>query len=266
MGFIIILMCSLYILQAFLLLGEKSCIEKRPSRGDIPLTNISNKDSRRSSANQYPQIQLESVSASWTGQKTNLININFKCEGDKVVIICGPVGSGKSSLLQLLLSELPLNSGKLDIGGRLSYASQEPWLFPGNIRQNILFGRSFKEDKYARVVKYAALEEDFKQFEFGDQTIVGERGISLSGGQKARINLARCLYQDADIFLLDDPLSAVDSRVSRQLFEEGIKKGLRGKLRILVTHQVQYLPQADHIILLNEVKKSQKILFGRCNK
>lgn len=144
--------------------------------------------------------------------------------------------------------------GKCSLVGDVSYATQECWIFAGNIRQNILFGREFNKMRYNEAIKAAALEDDLKQLEFGDETIVGERGISLSGGQKARVNLARCLYQDSDIYLLDDPLSAVDTRVSRQLFQKCIKEHLRGKVRILVTHQLQYLPQADHIIVLKEVR------------
>jgi len=105
------------------------------------------------------------------------------------------------------------------------------------------------------VIRASALEEDLKQLPYGDMTIVGERGVSLSGGQKARVNLARALYQEADIYLLDDPLSAVDSRVSRHLFDKCIKKHLNGRLRIIVTHQLQYLQQVDHIVVLNEVSK-----------
>lgn len=104
----------------------------------------------------------------------------------------------------------------------------------------------------------AALLDDFKQLAHGDQTLVGDRGVSLSGGQKARVNLARCLYQDADIYLMDDPLSAVDARVSRHLFEKCLKHFLKGKLRILVTHQLQYLSQADHVVVFKEVCKKKR--------
>jgi ATP-binding cassette subfamily C (CFTR/MRP) protein 4 len=102
-------------------------------------------------------------------------------------------------------------------------------------------------------VAVCALEADLKQLTNGDMTIVGERGVSLSGGQKARVNLARALYQDANIYLLDDPISQVDTNVSRHIFEKCIQSHLKGNLRILVTHQLQYLPQADHVIVMNEV-------------
>lgn len=203
-----------------------------------------------------PQVILQSVSAQWTPDSKNptLSEITCSLTGDQVVAIVGPCGSGKSSLLHVLLGELPLANGKVLIDGEISYAAQEPWVFAASVRQNILFGRPFIIDKYQSVVEAACLLDDFNQLSHGDNTIVGDRGISLSGGQKARVALARCLYQDASIYLLDDPLSAVDSKVSRHLFDKCVRKKLRGKLRILVTHQLQYLPQADHVIVLKEGK------------
>jgi len=155
--------------------------------------------------------------------------------------------------LHTILAELPISDGNCRVKGRVAYSSQEPWIFGGNVKQNILFGREFDAKRYAEVVRVCALEDDFTQLPHGDQTIVGERGVALSGGQKARVNLARGLYQEADIYLMDDPLSAVDSKVSRHIFEKAVKDHLRDHLRILCTHQLQYLPQADHIIVMNEV-------------
>ncbi|GJQ86454.1 hypothetical protein Trydic_g10361 [Trypoxylus dichotomus] len=129
---------------------------------------------------------------------------------------------------------------------------KEPWLFNGSVRQNILFGDDLYEDRYANVLKVCALESDLTILPHGDKTMVGEKGKSLSGGQKARVNLARCVYKEADIYLLDDPLSAVDPKVGKQLFEECVKGYLKGKIRILITHQLQYLKSADHIIILKD--------------
>jgi ATP-binding cassette subfamily C (CFTR/MRP) protein 4 len=178
----------------------------------------------------------------------------------KCIHSCGLL---QTSLLHLLISELMLLGGTMKSVGRISYASQESWIFTGNIRQNILFGEAFDSMRYQEVVQAAALEDDFVQLPHGDMTIVGERGITLSGGQKARVNLARALYRNADIYILDDPLSAVDSRVSRHLFEKCVRSHLRGRLRILVTHQLQYLPQADHIIVLRDVRKLYSIFLLR---
>lgn len=140
----------------------------------------------------------------------------------QLLAVIGPVGSGKSSLLQVILQELPLIEGNLTVNGKISYASQEPWLFAGSVRQNILFGLPMDRVKYKTVIKKCALERDFRLLPYGDKTIVGDRGVSLSGGQRARINLARAVYKEADIYLLDDPLSAVDTHVGKELFEQCI--------------------------------------------
>lgn len=124
------------------------------------------------------------------------------------------VGAGKSSLLSTVLGEINLLQGSVRVKGGISYASQEAWVFGASVRQNILFGLDYDKQRYQKVVKVCALQKDFKQFPQGDQTVVGERGSSLSGGQKARINLARSVYRQADIYLLDDPLSAVRTQLN----------------------------------------------------
>ncbi|KAG6463316.1 hypothetical protein O3G_MSEX013801 [Manduca sexta] len=199
-------------------------------------------------------VQIHDVSASWTGDPNFLAlkNISLRLRKGKLCAIIGPVGSGKSSILQLLLKELPAAAGTVSIYGKISYACQEAWLFPSTVRENILFGLPFEPEKYKRVCRVCALEKDFKQFTYGDQTLVGERGVSLSGGQRARINLARSVYREADIYLLDDPLSAVDTNVGRQLFEGCINGYLRNRTRILVTHQIHFLKAADYIVVMNE--------------
>lgn len=198
-------------------------------------------------------IIMKNSTAKWVptlGENT-LSNINLKVTPGRLVAVIGPVGSGKSSLLQAILKELPLLSGSVDINGIISYASQEPWLFTGTVRQNILFGRPMNKERYKTVIHKCALAKDFKLFPYGDRTLVGERGIALSGGQRARINLARAVYKKADIYLLDDPLSAVDTHVGKQLFESCISSYLCDKTCILVTHQLQYLKKVDQIIILN---------------
>lgn len=129
-------------------------------------------------------------------------------------------------------------------------------MFAATLRQNILFGQDYDKKRYNEVVKVCALLRDFEQFPNGDLTLVGERGASLSGGQKARINLARAVYRDADIYLLDDPLSAVDIHVGKHLFEECINGYLAHKTRILVTHQVYHLKKADHIVIMSNVSRN----------
>lgn len=120
------------------------------------------------------------------------------------------------------------------------------------MRQNILFGRPYDKARYKKVVRVCALIRDFTLLPYGDETIVGERGISLSGGQRARVNLARAVYRNADIYLLDDPLSAVDSQVGKQMFDECINGYLQNKIVILITHQLQYLRHVDQIAIMGD--------------
>ncbi|KAG9435895.1 multidrug resistance-associated protein lethal [Apis mellifera carnica] len=199
-------------------------------------------------------LSLRNANCKWLvhDQEDTLKNININVKSGELIAVVGQVGSGKSSLLNVILKELPLNSGIIEINGRITYASQEPWLFAGSVRQNILFGRKFDQYRYDRVIKVCQLKRDFTLLPYGDKTIVGERGISLSGGQRARINLARAVYSETEIYLLDDPLSAVDAHVGKHMFEECIVKYLKGKTRILVTHQLQYLQAVDRIIVLKD--------------
>lgn len=201
-------------------------------------------------------VYMNEVSVKWSSLSPDntLTDINFSVAPQQLVGVVGPVGSGKSTLLHVILKEISLLKGDLEIGGRISYASQEPWLFAASIRQNILFGEEMNRVKYQQVVKVCALERDFSLFPYADHTIVGERGVMLSGGQKARINLARAIYKDADIYLLDDPLSAVDAHVGKKLFEDCITDYLKNKCTILVTHQLQYLNTVDKIYLLENGK------------
>lgn len=197
-------------------------------------------------------VKISNATAKWNPKysENTLNNINLNLEKQKLIAVIGPVGSGKSSLIQAILGELPVDSGSIDVNGEVSFASQEPWLFSASIRQNILFGMPYDKKRYQDVVKCCALERDFTLFPNADKTLVGERGASLSGGQKARINLARAVYRDVDIYFLDDPLSAVDSHVGRHLFDECVKQYLRKKAVILVTHQLQYLQSANQIVIM----------------
>jgi len=204
-----------------------------------------------------PLVELQSFRARWNQDHVEpvLDNINISLKPPQLVAVIGPVGSGKSSLIQAILGELPGESGKLKVEGKISYASQEPWLFNASVRDNILFGLPMDKQRYRKVVKKCALERDFELLQ-GDRTFVGERGASLSGGQRARISLARAVYRQADTYLLDDPLSAVDTHVGRHLFEVCMRGFLRNKLVILVTHQLQFLEHADLIVIMDKGKIS----------
>ena len=149
---------------------------------------------------------VEKAVARWDAKATELTldGVDLHVQPGTLVAVIGPVGAGKSSLIHAILGELPLESGSIKVNGNVSYASQEPWLFSGTVRQNILFGLPMDRERYKQVVKTCALERDFHLFADGDKTIVGERGVSLSGGQKARISLARAVYRRAEVYLLDD--------------------------------------------------------------
>ena len=125
-------------------------------------------------------------------------------------------------------------------------------MFSQSVRDNILFGREYEEDLYKEVIRACCLEEDLKQLDYGDQTIVGERGVTLSGGQKARLSLGRAIYSQSDIYLLDDPMAAVDSRVAKIIFEKTLKGHLGGKTVLLVTHHLSFAKQSDHLIVMDE--------------
>lgn len=197
-------------------------------------------------------IILQDASAKWMNNQPEetLHDINFNVGPRQLVAIVGPVGSGKTSLLHAIMRELPLARGYKNVVGRISYASQEPWLFAGTIKQNILFGEDWNPKKYEKVIKVCALERDLTLLPYGERSIVGDRGVTLSGGQKARINLARAIYKDADIYILDDPLSAVDTHVGKQLFEDCICSYLKNSCTVLVTHQLQYLRNVSKIYLM----------------
>lgn len=199
------------------------------------------------------RIKLDSVSVKWNNKLDDcaLRNLSLQVSSNELAVVIGPVGGGKTTFLHTVLKELPPHLGTVVVNGRMSFASQEPWLFVGSIRQNIIFGQPFDLKRYEEVIKVCALERDLTLFPFGDKTLVGERGAALSGGQRARINLARAVYKDADIYLLDDPLSAVDTHVGKHLFEECIKKYLQDKCVVLVTHQLQYLRNAKKIFLID---------------
>uniref|UniRef100_A0AC35TFX7 ABC transmembrane type-1 domain-containing protein n=1 Tax=Rhabditophanes sp. KR3021 TaxID=114890 RepID=A0AC35TFX7_9BILA len=186
------------------------------------------------------------------------INLNF--EKNQLICIIGSVGSGKSALIRSLLGELHKLNGFIKIRGSLAYVPQNAWIQNMTLRDNILFGSNYEKTKYDQVVENCCLSHDLKILPSGDMTEIGEKGVTLSGGTKARVSLARACYQkNRDIFLLDDPLSAVDAHVGRDIFSKVIGKDgmLKDKTRILVTHSLKYLKEVDLIVVMNEGKVAQ---------
>ncbi|KAI7734861.1 hypothetical protein M8C21_008799, partial [Ambrosia artemisiifolia] len=199
-------------------------------------------------------IELKDGEFQWDpcAPRPTLSNIQMKVERGMRVAVCGSVGSGKSSFLSCILGEIPKISGEVRICGSAAYVSQSAWIQSGNIEENILFGNPMDKAKYKRTLQACSLKKDLELFSHGDQTIIGDRGINLSGGQKQRVQLARALYQDADIYLLDDPFSAVDAHTGSELFKEYIMTALATKTVVFVTHQIEFLPAADLILVLKE--------------
>ena len=209
-------------------------------------------------------------------------DMNINVQKGEFVCIIGEVGSGKSSLLSAILGNMiyldqqmissfkdqvidadfrhKLNNeslkhhGIVKLGGSISFVQQVPWIQNKTIRDNILFGLPLDEAKYNRVVEICQLASDLDMLPGGDLTEIGEKGINLSGGQKARVSLARAVYADRDIVLMDDPISALDSNVKKQVFEQVLLGELRHKTRVLVTHAVDFIDRADRIVIMEEGK------------
>ncbi|KAK0601044.1 hypothetical protein LWI29_020831 [Acer saccharum] len=201
---------------------------------------------------------------SWDNASSNptLKDINLKVLHGMRIAVCGTVGSGKSSLLSCILGEVPKISGTLKLCGTKAYVAQSPWIQSGKIEDNILFGKEMDRERYDRVLEACSLKKDLEILSFGDQTVIGERGINLSGGQKQRIQIARALYQDADIYLFDNPFSAVDAHTGSHLFKEVLLGMLRSKTVIYVTHLVEFLPAADLILVMKDGKITQAGKYG----
>ncbi|XP_043959117.1 ATP-binding cassette sub-family C member 3 isoform X6 [Gambusia affinis] len=188
-----------------------------------------------------------------------LDNINVMVPQGSLVAVVGHVGCGKSSLISALLGDMEKVEGEVSVRGSVAYVPQQAWIQNATLRDNILFGKSFHESKYRRVLDACALTPDLEVLPGGDMTEIGEKGINLSGGQRQRVSLARALYSDAEVYLLDDPLSAVDSHVSKHIFDNliGPEGLLKGKTRILVTHGITFLSQVDNIVVMVEGRVSE---------
>ncbi|TYK18126.1 ABC transporter C family member 4-like [Cucumis melo var. makuwa] len=198
-------------------------------------------------------VEVRDGSFSWDDEDGEVLkNINFNVRKGELTAVVGIVGSGKSSLLASILGEMHKISGRVRVCGRTAYVAQTSWIQNGTIEENILFGLPMDRKRYSEVIRVCCLEKDLEMMEFGDQTEIGERGINLSGGQKQRIQLARAVYQDCDIYLLDDVFSAVDAHTGSEIFKECVRGILKDKTVILVTHQVDFLHNVDLILVMRD--------------
>jgi ABC-type multidrug transport system fused ATPase/permease subunit len=202
-------------------------------------------------------IRVSCTEISWDSESSSnatLIDIDLTVKMGEKVAVCGEVGSGKSTLLAAILGEVPNIKGRVQVDGKIGYVSQTAWIQTGTIQDNILFGSPLHENRYLEVLNICSLVKDLELLPYGDHTVIGERGVNLSGGQKQRIQLARALYQDADLYLLDDPFSAVDAHTASSLFNDYVMGALSGKAVLLVTHQIDFLPAFDNVLLMSEGK------------
>ncbi|XP_046388373.1 multidrug resistance-associated protein 1 isoform X3 [Ischnura elegans] len=205
-------------------------------------------------------IVVENGTFTWNPEENAVLkNINLTVKKGGLLAVVGSVGSGKSSLISAILGEMEKVSGRINTKGSIAYVPQQAWIQNATLRNNITFGKEFDGSNYKRIIHACALKPDFDMLPAGDQTEIGEKGINLSGGQKQRVSLARAVYNDADMYFLDDPLSAVDSHVGKHIFENviGPQGVLNKKTRILVTHGITYLQEVDQIIVMKDGEISE---------
>ncbi|KAJ8449899.1 hypothetical protein Cgig2_029261 [Carnegiea gigantea] len=222
-----------------LLLAEERVIEPNP-----PLTPG------------LPAISIRNGNFSWDSkaEKPTLSNINLEIPIGSLIAIVGETGEGKTSLISAMLGEIPPRSPETSavIRGNVAYVPQVSWIFNATVRENILFGSEYDPARYERAIDVTALRHDLELLPGGDLTEIGERGVNISGGQKQRVSMARAVYSNSDVYIFDDPLSALDAHVGRQVFEKCIKEELSAKTRVLVTNQLHFLSQVDRIILVHD--------------
>ena len=183
--------------------------------------------------------------------------INFKIKKGEHICIIGEVGSGKTCLLNAVINNLLVlnkskSEGNIQLSGKVSFVSQNSWILNDTIEQNILFFKSMDREKYNKILSICQLKQDLQIFQKGDQTEIGEKGVNLSGGQKARLAIARAVYNDSDIYVFDDPLSSLDAYVGMNLFNQVFNDYLKEKTIVITTHALQYVSYFDKIFYINQ--------------
>uniref|UniRef100_H9GH89 ATP-binding cassette sub-family C member 5 n=1 Tax=Anolis carolinensis TaxID=28377 RepID=H9GH89_ANOCA len=199
-----------------------------------------------------PEEEKKHIQLSNVRLQRTLYNVDLEIEKGKLVGICGSVGSGKTSFISAILGQMTLLEGSISVDGTFAYVAQQAWILNATLRDNILFGKEFEEERYNTVLNNCCLRPDLAILPNGDMTEIGERGANLSGGQRQRISLARALYSNKDIYILDDPLSALDAHVGNHIFNSAIRKHLKSKTVLFITHQLQYLVDCDEVIFMKE--------------
>ena len=227
--------------------GERTVQAAMDGFGEVVLTNATFTHSQDNAVAAATPATTSSITAAAVLRDISL----HAARGDLVAVV-GPVGCGKSSLLLAILGELRRTSGSQAVRGSVAYCAQQAWILAGTLRDNVTFGREYNEARFELAIECSGLRPDLAQLPAGEFTEIGERGINISGGQKQRISLARAVYRDADIYILDDILSAVDVHVGQHLLEHCICGALRHKTRVFATNQLHTLPDADHVVVLGE--------------
>lgn len=199
-------------------------------------------------------VTFDQVSLEWEPSKPVLEAVSLQVPQGSLVAVVGPVGSGKTTLLSALLGELEMTQGRVGVCSDpcIGYVPQEPWVVHASLKANITMGAPLDDARYQTAIRVSCLEADLQALPAGDATEIGERGINLSGGQKQRVSLARAVYSRAGLFVLDDPLSAVDSHVAQHIFTECIAGEMAGRTRVLVTHRVDLVRHVQHIVVLGD--------------
>ncbi|XP_062549077.1 multidrug resistance-associated protein 1-like [Armigeres subalbatus] len=231
-----------YVMQAWVSVKR---INKFMNSEELDPNNVTNNHSEDA-------LSIKDGTFSWGDDTPTLKNINLTLRKGKLSAVVGGVGSGKSSLISALLGEMEKIKGAVNTDGTIAFVPQQAWIQNATLRENILFGQPYNAQKYDRVLECCALKPDLAMLPGGDSTEIGEKGINLSGGQKQRVALARAVYADAEIYLFDDPLSAVDAHVGKHIFEKviGPEGMLVGRSRLLVTHGISFLPFVEEILVV----------------
>ncbi|KAJ1996422.1 hypothetical protein GGI25_000485 [Coemansia spiralis] len=231
-------------------------IRKSKNSSSVALKNSTNTNYQEIGAvDVTAAVEVKDGSFKWSNNGSVILdNINLIAQSSEHLAVVGRVGSGKSSLVSALLGDMQRERGEIVIHGQIAYAPQQPWIMNATLRDNILFGLKYDEAFYNQVIDACALRPDLDILAAGDMTEIGEKGINLSGGQKARVSLARAVYARADVYVLDDPLSAVDAHVGKHLFERvlGPNGLLKSRCRIHITNAIQFITKCDSVMLLRD--------------